>query len=167
VDYERRLRALGRVQSLLARTDYGQVDFHGLIDLELNAHGDDGAEGNKVTIDGPPLSLQPNSAQVLALALHELATNAVKYGAFAQGDGRVRITWRLENDGHQRRAHIVWQETGVRIPEGSATRKGYGRELIEGALPYQLDAKTKLEFESDGVRCEIEVPVSFGEKDRA
>ena len=167
VDYERRLRALGRVQSLLARTDYGQIDFHGLIDLELNAHGDDGAEGNKVTVDGPRLSLQPNSAQVLALALHELATNAVKYGAFAQRDGRVRITWRLENDAHQRRAYIVWQETGVRIPEGSATRKGYGRELIERALPYQLDAKTKLEFEGDGVRCEIEVPVSFGEKDRA
>jgi PAS domain S-box-containing protein len=167
VDYERRLRALGRVQSLLARTDYGQIDFHGLIDLELDAHGDDGAEGNKVTIEGPRLSLQPNSAQVLALALHELATNAVKYGAFAQPEGRVKITWRLENDSHHRLAHIVWQETGVRIPEGSATRKGYGRELIERALPYQLDARTKLQFESDGVRCEIEVPVSFGEKDHA
>jgi two-component sensor histidine kinase len=91
----------------------------------------------------------------------------VKYGAFAQPEGRVKITWRLENDSHHRLAHIVWQETGVRIPEGGATRKGYGRELIERALPYQLDAKTKLQFESDGVRCEIEVPVSFGEKDHA
>lgn len=84
----------------------------------------------------------------------------MKYGAFAQAEGRIAITWRFESDSPQRRAHIVWRETKVRMPEGSASRKGYGRELIERALPYQLEAKTKFEFESDGVRCEIEVPIS-------
>ena len=76
-----------------------------------------------MTVDGPPLSLQPGSAQVLALALHELATNAVKYGALAQPEGHVNITWRLGKDRSQRRARIVWRETRVTIPEGSANLK--------------------------------------------
>lgn len=157
-EFEGRLRALSRVQGLLARVDHGAIDLRELIELELTAHGDGGVEPGKVTIDGPPAMLPPSSAQTFALAIHELATNALKYGALSQPAGRLDILWGLEGaNGSKRRAVLDWRESGVQMPDGSGrpARKGYGSELIERALPYQLNAKTCLEFGPDGVRCRI------------
>jgi len=109
-------------------------------------------------VDGPPVALPAGSAQTLALALHELATNAVKYGAFKQPEGRLAVTWAIEGEGH--RVLIEWRESGVAMAEDALPRrKGYGTELIERALPYQLGAETSLEFSADGVCCAIVVPV--------
>lgn len=156
-DFEGRLRALGRVQSLLARVDHGAIDLHALLEAELAAHGRKEDPG-KVLIDGPPVHLPATAAQAFALAIHELATNAVKYGALRQPMARLAITWSIE-DAHagSRRVVLDWQETGVEMPDqGLETlRKGYGSELITRALPYQLKAETSLEFGEDGVRCRI------------
>jgi PAS domain S-box-containing protein len=155
-EYERRLRALGRVQGLLARNDHHSIDLRELIDMELHAHGVDEASG-RISVQGPPVVLSASAAQVLALAFHELATNAVKYGALRQPAGKLAVTWQADDARDQQMARIEWRESEIEIPEGPK-RKGYGSELIERALPYQLGAKTRLEFGREGVRCEIVIP---------
>jgi len=91
--------------------------------------------------------------------LHELATNAVKYGALREASGKLSISWRVEGHGQDRRLLIVWQESGVAMTPEPPKRRGFGSELIERALTQQLKAKTALEFGADGVRCSIEVPL--------
>jgi two-component sensor histidine kinase len=110
-------------------------------------------------MSGPSVELPTAAAQALGLALHELATNAVKYGALAHPDGKVHIAWSFITEGAEPQVSLEWRESGVEMPATKPERKGYGSELIERALPYQLDAKTKLEFASDGVRCAITVPI--------
>jgi len=127
--------------------------------MELAAHGDSGAAPGNVALDGPPVPLPAVSAQMLALALRELATNAVKYGALGRPAGGLAIRWRIEDEGGERRVRIEWLESGVAMPPGDQRRKGYGSELIERALRYQLGAQTQLEFGSDGVRREISLPI--------
>jgi PAS domain S-box-containing protein len=163
--YESRLGALSRVQSLLARTDNEPIELRQLVERELEAHGHAPMNESKVTIEGQSLLLPPASAQLVALAVHELATNAVKYGALGQPRGRLIVRWDIEKDSPKPCASLEWRESGVVMPEGGRTRKGYGSELIERALPFQLGAKTKLDFRPDGLLCEISVPVTTpGEK---
>jgi PAS domain S-box-containing protein len=156
--FANRLRAISRVQSLLARVEDQAVDLHDLVTAELAAHSIPDAASDKIRIDGPAVALPATAAQALGLALHELATNAVKYGALSQGDGKLVVSWELKEKNLTSEVALKWQETGIAIP-ASPKRKGYGRELIERALPYQLNAKTQLDFCPDGVRCEIVVPV--------
>jgi PAS domain S-box-containing protein len=161
--YGERLAALGRVQRLLSRTaDDDRVTFDELLRAELAAHG--AAPGN-VFLEGPSgVRLRSRSVQTLALALHELATNAVKYGAIASLEGRLHVGWHVtENeDGTNQRLNIDWRESGVNIPDPdiAVQNSGYGRELIERALPYQLNARTQYEIGPTGVHCVIDVPIS-------
>jgi two-component system CheB/CheR fusion protein len=101
--------------------------------------------------------------QALALALHELATNALKYGAFDTSRGHLSVTWQvLRNNETTPRLALEWVEAGLEIPRALAANppRGYGRELIENALPYQLDATTSFNLGEDGVRCLIELPLT-------
>jgi PAS domain S-box-containing protein len=158
--YEQRLAALGRVQSMLALIDHGDVSLRAIIEAELVAHGDGAMYSDKIKAEGPELALSATSAQALALGIHELATNAVKYGALAQPEGRLTVTWTASRTGQQCLATIEWRESGVAMPEpNEGRRKGYGTELITKALPYQLKAKTELTYGADGVRCTIAIPV--------
>jgi PAS domain S-box-containing protein len=158
--FEARLGALSRVQGLLTRADHGPTDLEQIVRAELDAHG----AGEAAEIQGPAVSLPASAAQAIALALYELGTNAVKYGAFRQRSGRLSVKWHVRQDEADPRVILEWRETGVAMPEATANarRKGYGSELIERALPYQLNAKTKLEFTGDGVRCIVELPVGGG-----
>jgi PAS domain S-box-containing protein len=159
-EFESRLRALSRVQGLIARMNYDAVELRPLIEAELAAHGD--GQADKVQVEGPPVVLPAPAAQALALAVHELATNAVKYGAIGKPAGHLSVTWHVEEDEHgTARVTLEWRESGVEIPQSEQPRrKGYGMELIKRALPYQLNAKTDLVFGEDGVRCLIAVPVA-------
>jgi two-component system CheB/CheR fusion protein len=121
----------------------------------------------RVKLDGPAVLLRSGSAQALGLALHELVTNAVKYGALAKPDGRLDVGWQLRRTPEGCPcARLEWKESGVPMGDSAGVdrRFGYGRELIERALPYQLGAKTALFFEPDGVRCTIEIEVVAEEK---
>ncbi|MEG3166469.1 PAS domain-containing protein [Sphingomonas sp. PB2P19] len=158
-----RIEALSRVQGLLSRlNDLDRVTFDELIEAELAAVN---GTAERVTLRGlAGIRLRSSTVQTLAMGLHELATNAVKYGALGQSGGHLDVTWSIKQFGEGRKPwlHIDWRERGVQMPPtGSAPRgSGQGRELIEKALPYQLSAKTTYVFEPDGVHCTISIPVS-------
>ena len=153
-----RLAALSRAQGLLSRlNDDAKLSFDALLRGELEAHG--ASDSPYVVLEGPTgVALKSRQVQILALALHELATNAVKYGALASPAGRLTVRWRVEETAEQRAIQVEWRETGVTATSPTASA-GYGRELIERALPYQLDAPTQFEITSDGVHCTITVPL--------
>ncbi|MFN3686479.1 sensor histidine kinase [Salinarimonas sp.] len=169
-DFRRRFRcrldALARVNGLLSRLDGGsRIAFDDLLRVELEGHGIDVNEGEReprVVLDGPAgVRLRSSSVQIVALGLHELMTNALKYGALSRPEGRLRIAWHLEDaESEQPHLHVQWEESGVPVPpELCRKASGYGRELIERALPYQLKAQTRYELNPGGVRCAIALPV--------
>ncbi len=172
-NFRDRLDALARVQGLLSRLDENdRVSFDELVRIELSAMGALGGtlggvmgSAERVVVAGPSgIRLRSSTVQTLALALHELATNAAKYGALAQPQAQLAIRWHLGAGGEDDRPwlHIDWRESGVTMPTPAAAAKGsgQGRELIERALPYQLSAKTSYILSEDGVHCTISIPVS-------
>lgn len=162
--FRERLDSLARVQGLLSRlNEHDRVLFDELILSELSAHGVDPDGEPRIALEGPVgVRLRSTTVQTLAMALHELATNAVKYGAIGQQEARLRIRWHVTNDDGQPFLHIDWHETGVAMPPPSTSLpgSGQGRELIERALPYQLSARTTYSLGNDGVHCTIIVPIS-------
>jgi two-component system CheB/CheR fusion protein len=151
-----RLVALGRVQSLVSDASDDTIDLAEIIRLELQVHS--AAQSDKITLGGPPVSLSLELVQAFALVLHELATNAVKYGALKEGAGRLEVVWRIEK-GAENEPHLIldWRESGVCMPL-DVSRRGYGRKLIEQALTFTLRARTAFTFGTDGVSCRIEMP---------
>lgn len=165
--FGRRLAALARVQGLLSQLAAGErVAFDELLRSELTGLGAIDGAAARVTLGGPAgVPLRSGAVQILALALHELGTNAVKYGALSplNTGGRLAVSWRIDparGDGPPL-LHVEWRESGVAMPGEAAASPdgGYGRELIERALPYQLGAETTYALGPDGVRCTIEMPV--------
>ena len=158
-----RLMALARVQGLLSRAAPGEgVTFDSLLDSEISAHSED---GGTVALDGPlGIVLNSVSVQALAMALHELTTNAVKHGALGQKSGRLHVRWRVEPAAGDGAPWITidWRESGVDPARPADKRKdaGSGRRLIEDALPYQFGARTRFAIEPDGVHCTIALPLS-------
>jgi PAS domain S-box-containing protein len=154
-----RLAALSRVQGLLSLGD-AQVSIGELVEQEIAALG--AQNDHRIEIEGPPVNLPKDAVQILLLALHELGTNALKHGALAAKKGRLAVKWRLKQNGGNSPVLVLdWTESGVDLRGRDVTRprRGYGRELIENALPYQLNAETHFGFSSDGVFCSIKLPL--------
>ena len=157
--FEVRLQALSRAQGLLSKSGSDTVEVGVLVRAELAAHAN-GASG-RVSIAGPEVPLAARQVQNFALALHELTTNAVKYGALKGATGRLMITWKVVLDGRERRRLALdWVESGITIVPDTAPRRGYGTELIQEALAYALQATVAYELGPDGVRCRIEMPIA-------
>jgi CheY-like chemotaxis protein len=152
---------LSRVQSLLSRADNEPITLGALIGMELEAVGFD-RSGDRIVLGGPEAPLRKSAVEMLSLAIHELLTNAIKYGALASPTGRLSVTWWIDGFSPDRRLVLEWNEYGVALPPRSAdsVRNGYGRTLIEEALPYSLSAETKFEFAADGLRCRIRLPLA-------
>ena len=160
--FGQRLAALSRVQGLLSHLSAGKrISFDELLRSELSGLG---APDDRVTLDGPAgVPLRSGTVQTFSLALHELATNALKYGALAGSGGHLTVRWSVsDGDEGWPRLQVDWRESGVALThvEDGPRRGGYGRQLIERALPYQLDADTTYEITADGVHCTIDVPIS-------
>lgn len=160
--FDGRLESLAMVQNLLSRLTEGRkVTFDELLRAELAAHA---APTERVQLEGPPdVRLRSGSVQTFAMALHELATNSLKYGALAAPSGRLAVRWHVEPGATAAapRLHVLWTETGaLAAPSAASAGGGFGRELIERALPYQLMAQTHYEIGPEGVRCSIVVPVA-------
>ena len=147
--FDRRLAALSRVQSLLSRADNAPITLGGLVLMELEALSSH-AIGDKIAFGGPEAPLRKSSVEMLTLAIHELLTNAIKYGALASDAGRLSVTWRIEGAPPHQRLVLEWIERGMDLTvlAADAGRSGYGRALIEEALPYSLAAETKFDLDS-------------------
>jgi PAS domain S-box-containing protein len=153
-----RLDALARTQVVVTQTAAGDVDLEDLIREELLSVGV--SDGEEVTISGPEVRLPPRIAETIGLAIHELTTNAIKYGALQEKRGELRIEWSANLvEGGTRHLRIRWTEQGVPAIPLKPSRYGFGMELIEEALPYRLGAETKLEFRGGGVRCTLSLPL--------
>ena len=147
-----RLDALSRAQDDFLETGEVTASLRELVKRELHAHG--AVEGTNLKVAGPDVRLQGPAVQPMQLAIHELATNAVKYGALSDPKGTVEIEWVVERRQTVPFLRIRWREMGVRLDK-PIRRKGYGSELIEKSLPYMLDGDVALNFGGDGVECVI------------
>jgi PAS domain S-box-containing protein len=160
--FTHRLAALGRVQGLLSREVAPKVTLEELMRLELAAHGFDAGD-DRVALRGPEVELPARVVQLLALALHELTTNALKHGALGRG-GRLKVTWAVNGSPELGELRIDWAESGVGVPPrgGPDARRGFGLDLLEQLLPYELDGETRVEFTPSGLRCSVRLPLDGG-----
>jgi two-component sensor histidine kinase len=149
------------VQGLLSRAQKEPITLRALLKLELDALG--ATEGERVRIHGPFVRIRPTIAQTVALVVHELATNARKYGALSEGGGRLSVEWHLRDTDGGRQVFIDWREADLSpgdTDQSAAERGGgYGRRLIERALPYSLGAQTSYELGPTELRCMIDLPI--------
>jgi two-component system, chemotaxis family, CheB/CheR fusion protein len=162
--FHERLGALSRAQSLLSRSGRDPIPLADVLRLEFDALGTDRIS-EQITLEGPDVRLQSSVVQTFALAIHELATNALKHGALLPG-GRVRVTWELHSSAADRaRLRLEWRQSGsAAVASSSKTHQtGYGRELLEHMLPYVLDAQTRYEVTAQGAQCTIELPLTISE----
>lgn len=148
-----RIRALSATHDLLTQSDWGTTPIAAVAAAELAPYTR--SEDGVLTMDGPPVELAPNDALSLGLALHELATNASKYGALSVPGGQVAIRWSLASDNL---ARIEWSESGgPKVP--SKRPRGFGTDLIEKIVAHELRNPVDLVFAPEGVRCTLLVPV--------
>jgi PAS domain S-box-containing protein len=160
---EGRVRALARVHSLLAEGRWAGADIRQLIEAELApflilAEGEAGGENAPcVDVEGPLIRVGPSAAQSLSLALHELATNATKYGALSVPGGVVRLTWHLD-DG-TRTLRVRWEEHGGPAVIEVPSRRGFGARVLDASIRGQLGGMVRLDWQRSGLACDIEVPI--------
>ena len=153
VGLDGRIRALSATHDLLTQSDWGTTLIRSVVDAELAPYVH--TEDHHVKISGPDIQLAPNDALSLGLAIHELATNAAKYGALTRAGGEVAVEWNLIAPNLVR---LEWRERGG--PPVSAERgRGFGTDLIEKIVANELDNPVKLEFNEEGVTCTMTIPV--------
>lgn len=154
--FEGRLMALSQAHNILTREHWISAQLHELLANTLAPYGT--ADGTRFHIAGPDVRLSPRATLALALALHEMATNAAKYGALSNSSGCVRIRWSTRDGNGRPRLRMHWLE--FRGPSVAApTRKGFGSKLIERGLAMELDGRVRLDFWEKGLRCRIELPL--------
>jgi two-component system CheB/CheR fusion protein len=154
--FEGRIDVLARYQLTRALELGGSAELETMIHDALQDYVA-GADP-RVTVEGPDVRFRHDAAQLLGLAIHELATNAVKFGALSSDDPRaaMAIRWTLAQD----RVTIRWEESGVAVIGAAPPKTGFGHSLIRQGLPYQLGATTEVTLRPGGVVCTIEVPLS-------
>jgi two-component system CheB/CheR fusion protein len=150
-----RLINLSNAHDVLTRENWMGAE---LIDIATTAIKPHLGGRSRLWIEGPPVRLGPSAALAIGMALHELCTNAAKYGALSTKDGHVEIAWHLDGQDREKRLHLTWTETGG-PPVTAPTRKGFGSKLIERALALELDGKVHLSYEPAGVVCMIDAPI--------
>ena len=158
----RRLLALARGHDILTRESWDGAELVDVVESVVAAHGDT----ERFLVDGPAVRLAPKAALALSMALHELMTNAAKYGALSNAEGRVRLTWRRTKSDPGQRLQLRWEETDG-PPVSTPRRQGFGTRLITGGLARELGGEVRLDYPSGGVVCEIDAQLSrTGESNR-
>jgi two-component system, chemotaxis family, CheB/CheR fusion protein len=152
-----RLSALARAHSLLLDGQWRGADLRELVQRALQAYRVD--HPHKIEIEGEPVPLSATHSLGLSLILHELGTNAAKYGALAHSEGRVHLSWRVEGGKRGRRLRLRWEERGGPAVE-PPTEKGFGTRLIERACTYELEGEVELEYAPAGLCCEVVFPLA-------
>ena len=152
-----RLSAFARTQAMVTRDPAAGIDLENLVAQELLVYKAE--EGKHAVVSGPKVRLQPRAAETFGLAIHELATNAFKYGALSQPNGRVEVRWWVTRDNSTPRLTFDWLERGGPPIEQQPSRRGFGTELLERTLAYEMKAETTVRFAQSGLHCTIELPL--------
>jgi PAS domain S-box-containing protein len=152
-----RIAALARAHTLLARDGWNSADLRELVEEEIAPYRGGAEAPDRVTLDGPLVALAPGAAQPLAMALHELATNAAKHGALSAPGGRIAMRWQaMENGG----LSLRWSETRPEPLSGPPTRRGFGYSVIRNTVERQLGGRCAFEWREEGLAFRIELPAS-------
>lgn len=144
-----RVRAMATTHEALARGKWEGIPLNDLIARTLGHYG--GADGSRLRFSGPQVSLPARAALPLSMALHELATNAAKYGSLAVSDGYVQIAWTLRDDDE---LELTWTERGGK-PVTRPTRTGLGTQLVQGLIGYELQGTVAFDYPPEGVTCKM------------
>ncbi len=152
--FERRLIALATAHDVLTRENWEGADLRELVTRTLSPLC---TQPERLDASGPWLRIRPKLALSLSMAMHELATNAAKYGSLSNEQGRIKIEWRLFEAESESRFGLRWEEMDG-PPVEAPTRKGFGSRLLERALSSELGATVRLAFPPTGVVYEIEAP---------
>ncbi|MDX0970615.1 PAS domain S-box protein [Sinorhizobium medicae] len=147
--FEGRLAALASAHKLLVDSEWSGAELNELARRQLDAYA--ASDRRRLQIEGEPVTLPPDLATPFGLVLHELATNAAKYGAFSTGNGQIKLSWKLGNNG--RSLGVIWQERGG-PPVEPPSEQGFGGVLIEKSLP---GSTVHRDFQPDGVVCTIDI----------
>lgn len=147
VAFEGRLQALAGAHNLLTRQHWEYASMRELVQNSIAPFCSEG----RCSIEGPDFRLKPQAAVSISLAIHELATNAVKYGALSDAQGHVRVSWAREYD----RFWFEWRESGGPPLSGAPKTRGFGTRLIERTLAAELGGKVEIKFESSGLVCQL------------
>jgi two-component system, chemotaxis family, CheB/CheR fusion protein len=158
-----RFHALGHTHDLLSRAGWTQAPLRELVLSELAPHI--AGDGSNARVVGPPIMLNPHAALLLALVIHELATNAAKYGALSTPGGRLKVAWAIA-DGDARQFELTWTERGGPKIDG-LPKRGFGMELIERGIRFELQGAAELGVVDGGLHCRIAIPadpqyITFG-----
>jgi PAS domain S-box-containing protein len=157
--FEGRLVALAHAHNLLTRANWENASLQDLAELTLDAKG---SNAERVLLSGPRLLLPPREAVSIAMALHELCTNAMKYGALSNESGRINLRW-ARIDGVTPQLQLDWQETGG-PPVITPSRRGFGSVLLERTLAQDLNGEVRMTFAPTGLVCSIGAPITSGER---
>ena len=152
---EARIGALARLQGALATAGAAGIELEDVVRTELIASA---VPEKRYALQGPAVWLRAKAAESLGLAVHELATNSLKYGALGASAGKLAVVWDMTG-GERPHLWLSWSESGVTIATLAPRRRGFGQELLECSLPYELNARTQLTFSPGGVHCTIEMPL--------
>jgi two-component sensor histidine kinase len=151
--FRARLVAFGRAHDLLTASNWASAPVRDIVNDALIAHR---TGTGRFSISGPDVIVGSQQALSLSLAIHELATNAIKHGALSTGEGRVNVAWSLDTDS-QREFHFLWEESGgpaVSVPD----RKGFGSQLLTRILAGDFGAEVKLSYNQSGFVCRMTAP---------
>ena len=149
--FEARLQALARANQELLKSNWAGVNLKEIVRLELDAFSE------RTLIEGTDVRVGAQLAQNFSLAMHELATNAAKYGALAHRNGKVEIHWTIVGDGENSRLKLKWQERDG-PPVAQPTRQGFGTTLLKAVFP-----DVRFDYAIEGLNCEIDVALKTGE----
>ncbi len=152
---EGRIRALSRAHTILSASRWQGADMRGLVEEELAPFRT--GEAPKVATSGPDISLQPAAAQSLALALHELVSNAAKYGALSSSSGRLQLKWSLQPE----KLLVEWVEQ-CGSPIGNPSAAGFGTRIVKASIEGQLGGQAHFDWRPHGLRCTLSIPLANG-----
>ena len=149
---EGRIMALANVHALFVQSRWTGAELRSLVTQELSPYARD--VETRTQVDGPTVLLEPDAAQTIAVTVHELATNAAKYGALSAAEGRVQVEWSRAPDG---RLVLRWTETGG-PPVNPPTRRGFGTRVMESMIRGQAKGEVRFDWRVEGLACEIVLP---------
>ncbi|SDN14101.1 PAS domain S-box-containing protein [Methylobacterium phyllostachyos] len=158
--FDSRMAALSTAHNVLVEDNWESASLRSVVERALAPHRLAEVDVTRFVLDGPDARLHPKVAVTLGMALHELMTNAAKYGSLSIPEGRVAVSWALHalDDGRQQLA-LSWEEHDG-PPVTRPTRRGFGSRLIERQLPMEFDGRAAITYAPDGVVCQLEVPLT-------